>query len=155
MWLGKVYSDRKQHPQAQRAWEKAEEVIKPDSPERAHLLSNLGLSAAYRKDYQQAIDYYERAIAIRRGVGLFWAQLAVAQLRLGRDDEAWENFGRAVARARNEPGVFQLRGQELYQRGRYGQAVADFRVWVTMRPEDPVARHNLEAAEQMLLQSRP
>ena len=155
MWLGKVYNDRRQHSQARSAWEKAKQVVEPNSSEHAHLLNNLGLSAANRKDYEQAVEYYERAVGMRRGVAQFWANLAVAQLRLGRDEEAWQNFDRAAARARGQPGVFQLRGQEYYQRGRYREAVADFRRHVQMRPEDPTALRNLEAAEQMLLQSRP
>ena len=155
MWLGKVYNDRRQHPQARRAWEKAELVVEPNSSEHAHLLNNLGLSAASRKDYEQAVEYYERAVGMRRGVAQFWANLAVAQLRLGRDDEGWQSFDRAASRARAQPGVFQLRGQEYYQRGRYREAVADFRRVVEMRPEDPTALRNLEAAEQMLLHSRP
>ncbi len=182
VWLGKVYNDRLAalraelsvegrppsrriapptrlmallEAQARGAWEKAEEVVEPNSAEHAHLLNNLGLSAANRKDYAQAVKYYERAVGMRRGVPLFWANLAVAQLRLGREEEAWPNFDRAAARARNHPEVFQLRGQEYFQKGRYREAVADFRRQVQMTPEDPVALRNLEAAEQMLLQPPP
>ena len=154
VWLGKVYNDREQHPQARRAWEKAEELVEPNSAEHGHLLNNLGLSAAHRKDYAQAVEYYERALAIRGGASQIRANLAVAQLRLGRDKEAWENFDRAAARGRH-PGIFQLRGAANFERGRYREAVADFSRVVRMTPEDPEARYNLEAAEQMLLQSRP
>ena len=155
MWLGKVYNDRNQHAQARRAWERAEDLVAQNSAEHAHLVNNLGLSAAHSKDYQQAVEYYERAIAMRRGVALFWAHLAVAQRRLGRDEEAWKNFDRAASRPRADPRVFQLRGQEYFQEGRYLEAAADFQVLVQMMPEDPVARRNLEAAEQMLLRSSP
>jgi tetratricopeptide (TPR) repeat protein len=114
----------------------------------------LGLGYANLGDRARAIEYYEKAVAIRPMVAQFWANLAVAQLRVGREEEGWKNFERAVktaVRRRDlQPGVFRLRGQEYYQRGRYAEAKHDFERVLTLTPEDAVARRNLRAAEAML-----
>ncbi len=153
-WLGKVYNDTGLHAQAVQAWQQGEKYVKPDSSEQAHLFNNLGLGYANLGDRARAIEYYEKAVAIRPMVAQFWANLAVAQLRVGREEEGWKSFERAVEtsiRRRDlQPGVFRLRGQEYYQRGRYAEAKQDFERVLTLTPEDAVARRNLRAAEAML-----
>ncbi|MDA1316369.1 MAG: tetratricopeptide repeat protein [Acidobacteria bacterium] len=153
-WLGKVYNDAGLYAQAVQAWEEGEKYVEEGSPAQAHLLNNLGLGYANLGDRERAIQYYEKAVAILPGVAQFWANLAVAQLRDGRDEEGWESFERAVQTAIRrrdlQPGVFRLRGQEYYQRGRYAEAKQDFEMVVRMTPENADAIRNLRAVEAML-----
>ena len=154
IWLGKVYNDTDMHTQAINAWVEAAKHVEEDSGEHAHLLNNLGLAFANLGDRERAIEYYNQALDMRPRMGMFWANLAIAQLRLDREDEGWESFERAAQYGGNIPGVFRLRGQEHYQRGRYREAVEDFARALSLMPEDPVLRRNLQAARQMLRRSR-
>ena len=123
--------------------------------DHAYLLSNLGLAHARLKDYRRAVDYYQRAIKITRRVPEFWAQMAVAQLRLGLKKESFESFREAFKTRRRSPEIYLLRGQEYFLLGDYRRAALDFAQAVEMRPEDESARRNLEAAERMLRSSNP
>ena len=149
IWLGKVYNDTNLHTQAINAWVEGAKHVKKRSGEHAHLLNNLGLAFANLGDRERAIEYYNQALDMRPGASQFRANLAIAQLRLGREEEGWKSFERAAHFARRRPGVFRLRGQEYYQRGRYQEAIADFERVLRFTPEDPVLIHNLEAAREM------
>jgi tetratricopeptide (TPR) repeat protein len=148
-WLGKVYNDSGQHRKAIEAWERAEKLVKHGTHDHAIILSNLGLAYASINDRAQATEYYRRALEIRPKYPMFWANLAVNQMRMDRAAEAWASFENAVRFGRRRPEVYRLRGQELFQVGRYEEAAADFRRALEIRPEDEVARKNLAAAEAM------
>ncbi len=150
VWLGRVYHERKAYPQALAAWERAEPLVEPNSSAQASLLSNLGLASANLGDHRRAVEYYRRAVEIEPESPLYWGHLAVAQLRLGRDEEGWKSFEQAFKFHKGEPELLRLRGQEYYLKGRYAEAAADFRRVLALRPEDAVARNNLKAAEERL-----
>jgi hypothetical protein len=149
-WLGRVYNDRKAFVQASQAWEKAEQLIEPESRQQADLLSNLGLAHANLGDHQTALSYYERAVEIAPEEPMFWGHLAVAHLRLGERKAGWAAFEEAFRHHRGEPELLRLRGQEYYQESRYLEAAEDLRRVLLLRPEDNVARRNLQAAEEMM-----
>ena len=149
IWLGKVYNDTNLHTQAINAWVEAAKHVEKGSGEHAHLLNNLGLAFANLGDRERAIEYYNQALDMRPGESQFRANLAIAQLRLGREEEGWKSFEQAAQFARRRPGVFRLRGQEYYQRGHYQEAIADFEQALRLIPEDPVLMRNLEAAREM------
>lgn len=147
-WLGRVYDQRGLLDQAEAAWVQAEQLAEPDSAEQASLLGNLGLAAARRKSYQEAIDFYERSLLIRQNQPVVRAQQAVALMRLGRTDEAWASFDEAH---QNQPVPFEVRvlyAQELYLAGRYAEAVAEYEIASRLFPESADTRNNLEAARQ-------
>ena len=149
-WLGKTYNDTGMHTQAVQAWHEAEKYVDVGSRQQAHLMNNLGLAYANVGDRERALTYYRKAVEMGPRVAQFWANLAVAQLRVGREAEGWQSFERAARRGGTEPGVFLLRGQEYYQRERYLEAKQDFERVVAMTPEDPNAIRKLRAAEAML-----
>lgn len=148
-WVGRIYSQRGERLKAQQAWERAEQVVEQGTEEHAFLLGNLGLAAAQAKDYDQAIRYYQRAVEMFEAAPQIWAQMAVAQMRAGKSEEGWKSFERAmVYRGRLGPEVYKLRGQELYQAGRYAEAAQDFQAALEYVPDDEEARHNYEVARR-------
>ena len=153
--LGRVYDERGEYATAAGYWRQAEKLVPAGSKDHAYLLGNLGLAHARLKDYRRAVDYYERAIKIAPRVPQFWAQLGVAQLRLGRKEEGFESFRNAFKRRRRSPEIYLLRGQEYFLLGDYQRAASDFARAVNLRPEDQRARRNLRAAEEMLRGSNP
>lgn len=149
-WLGLELNSRGRVPEAIEAWKRAEQLAIDDTSDRAHLLSNLGLAYANLKRYDKALDYYRQAVALSPDVAQFHASAGVALMRLGRDEEAWQAFEAGFKANRFVPELYRLRGQELYQKGRYIEAERDFRTAVDIRPEDTAARENLAAAQEML-----
>lgn len=148
-WLGRMHFNRGRLDAAVRAWERAAETFPRDADELPYVLSNLGLAAATAKQYDRAIDYYRQAIALKDNEGMFWGQLAVAQMRTGRSEQGWQSFEKAFeAQYADPPALFALRGQELYQAGRYQEAAEDFERVLRANPDDPEAARNLQAARR-------
>lgn len=146
-WLGRVYDGRGQQDQAEQAWIRAEQVVRQGSMEHATLLGNLGLAAARKQNYQQAVDYYQKALEIRAYRPTVRAQLAVALMRLGRTEEGWEQFDRAFGNTTGSYEVLMLHAQELYLAGRYAESAHDYRMALQLLPESEEAQRNLQAAE--------
>jgi tetratricopeptide (TPR) repeat protein len=152
-WLGKIYIERGAYAQALQVLERAEKAVEPGSRQHAYLLNNVGLAHANLKEYEKAVAAYRRAIEYYRREPRFHAHLAVALMRLGRRDEAWKAFDAAFARTKAPPPeLYRLRGQEYFQEGRYAESASDFERAVFLQPDDPVARKNLAAAEEMMRQ---
>jgi len=147
-WLGRVYDGRGQQQQAEEAWTRAEQVVRQGSIEHATLLGNLGLAAARKENYQQAVEYYERSLEMRAYRPTVRAQLAVALMRLGRTEEGWEEFERAFGKTTGSYEVLMLRAQEYYLAGHYAEAAQDYRMALRLLPESDEARRNLEVAER-------
>lgn len=146
-WLGRVYDGRGQQEQAEQAWIRAEQVVRPGSLEHATLLGNLGLAAARKENYQQAVDYYQQSLEIRAYRPTVRAQLAVALMRLGRTEEGWESFERAFGNTTGSYEVLMLYAQELYLAGRYAESAQSYRMALQLLPESEEAQSNLKAAE--------
>jgi tetratricopeptide (TPR) repeat protein len=144
-WLGRIYDGRGQQQQAEAAWIRAEQVVEPGTMEEATLLGNLGLAAARKKNYQQAVDYYEKALEIRSYRPTVRAQLAVALMRLGRTEEGWREFAKAFGDTAGSYEALMLRAQEFYLAGRYAEAAQDYRMALQLLPESDEAQGNLEA----------
>ena len=148
-WLGRAYYQIGNLPQAQLAWNRAEQLVKPGSEQEAFLLGNLGLLEAKAKRWEQAIGYYKRAIELKPHETTMYAQMAVAQIRAGRSDEGWETFDTGVkAWAYVSPQFHILRGQEYFQIGEYEKAARDFEQALAYQPDDPDTRKNLEIARR-------
>jgi tetratricopeptide (TPR) repeat protein len=147
-WLGKTQYERRLVSQAQISWQQAAKVANPKSREYQGILTNLGLSFAKQKDYKQAVVYYKQALEARRPSPVVWAQLAVAQMRLGLADEGWQSFEQASKYGEGLPEVRRLRAQEYYLVGRCADAYDDFLGASLQRPEDDSLRGNLELARK-------
>ncbi len=148
VWLGKTQLEKGDVVGAQHSWQRAAAVVDPETSEYAGILTNLGLSFAKQKDYQRAVDYYKQALAARPASPVGWAQLAVAQMRLGRTDEGWQSFEQAAKYGRGQPEVRRLRAQEYYLAGRCSDAYNDFLGASLQRPEDASILANLELARK-------
>ncbi len=112
-WLGKLYDERGMTDRAIGYWTRAEKLVEPGTEKHGYLLVNLGVAAAKTRNYAQAVDHYQAALKTipRQRQSVVWANLAVAQLRLGRR-AGWSSFRRA-RRLSGNPEVNLLYGQEL------------------------------------------
>ena len=153
-WLGRIYFDGGRLAEAQRFWTQAEKTVKEGSDQHAYLLGNLGLVAARTKNYQQAVQHYEKALAFKVGESRLWAQLAVAQIRMGREEEGWKSFEKAEDAWFQGPETYVLRGQEYYQIGEYDKAVTDFEKALSYRPDDPELQEKLDVVRRAASRGR-
>ena len=149
-WLGKLYDERGKLDLAMDYWSRAEKLAEPGTEKHAYLLVNLGVGAAKTKNYAQAVEYYQTALKTipNKQQPVVWANLAVAQLRLGRNQAGWKSFDNARRGRAGGAEVNLLYGQELYQHGRYQAAVEAFEAALGARPEDATARRNLAIARR-------
>jgi len=148
-WLGRAHYQQGNQAQAQSAWNRAVELVEPDSEQEAFLYSNLGLMEARNKRWERAIEYYSRAIATIQYEPTLYAQLAVAQIRAGREEEGWKSFETGAQWERRLNAQFYiLRGQEYFQIGEYEKAARDFESALAFQPDDLETQKNLEIARR-------
>ena len=148
-WLGRAQFQAGNQAEAQSAWSRAAELVEPDSEQEAFLYSNLGLLEARNKRWDRAIDYYSRAIATIQYEPTLYAQLAVAQIRAGREEEGWKSFeAGAQWKRRLNAQYFSLRGQEYFQIGQYEKAAEDFENALRFQPDDLEVQNNLRVARR-------
>ena len=148
-WLGRAHFSVGNVQQAQIAWSRAAEVVEKGSEQEAFLMANLGLLEARAKRWDQAIEYYQRALELQPNETTLYAQLAVAQIRAGRNDEGWATFDKGEkAWTFVSPQYRILRGQEYFQIGEYKKAVEDFQQALLFQPDDAETRRNLEIAKR-------
>jgi tetratricopeptide (TPR) repeat protein len=148
-WLGRAQFTVGNVQQAQIAWNRAAELVEKGSEQEAFLMANLGLLEARAKRWDKAIEYYQRAIELQPNETTLYAQLAVAQIRAGRNDEGWATFDKGEkAWAFVSPQYRILRGQEYFQIGEYKKAVEDYQQALLFQPDDAETRRNLEIAKR-------
>jgi protein O-GlcNAc transferase len=111
-------------------------------PRNADAAFLLGVTAYQTGDYASAVELMQQATAVAPREGRFHSGLGVAQMRLGRTDEAEESLRRAVgldddAESRNNLGNFFKDQNRLDEAiGEYTRALAD-------NPQYASARYNL------------
>ena len=148
-WLGRIYFNGGRLAEAEQYWTRALEVVSPGSREEAFLFANVGLLEAKQKRWERAVEYYRRALERLPNEATFWAQLGVAQMRLGRTEEGWKSFEEGAKFVRRiGPEYFLLRGQERYQAGLYQEAAEDFQMVLEFSPENATAAKNLAIAQR-------
>jgi tetratricopeptide (TPR) repeat protein len=89
--LGVAYDRKGMHDRAKDAYSRA---IKND-PEDAQTLNNLGFSLYQNGNYRAAVDKLKRAVRLAPTDQRILNNLALAQIRLGKTDDAYKNFARA------------------------------------------------------------
>jgi tetratricopeptide (TPR) repeat protein len=147
-WLGREYSERQRFEEATQAYQRAADLVRPRSRDRAEVLSSLGSTYANRRMYAEAIQVYEEALQMEPAHSRLWTNLAIAKIRLNRP-EGWEHFERAIVL---DPVAWEphlARGNLLYQMGRYDDAIQDYERVLDLLPNHPDALHNLKAARAM------
>lgn len=125
------------------------QIIAAD-PANAEALHLLGVVCLQSGQPRQAIDWIERAIALKPGAASFHTNLGEANRLLGQLDRAEAGFRLAL---RLEPGNADAAynfGLLLMQQGRPADAAELFRHAVQHRPNFPLAHNNLGNACRIL-----
>ena len=116
-------------------------------PERAFELQARGLAALENEQPVEAEAVYRELAAVAPADGLPWANLAVAQLRQQKTDEALASIGEALARVETGTegagAVHAVHGAILDWVGRPEEALAAYRAAAAAAPDDPETLYSL------------
>ncbi|MBI3696841.1 MAG: tetratricopeptide repeat protein [Acidobacteria bacterium] len=151
-WLGLEYSRRKMFVEASRAYQRAAELVPPNTKEQAEVLSSLGATFNGRGMYKEAVVYYMAALKITPENPTLLTNLAMAEIRL-QDPEGWRHFQKAIDLNALAWEPHFARGTVYYQRGQYDEAIRDFERVLALVPDHADAQYNLQAARAMKAKS--
>jgi tetratricopeptide (TPR) repeat protein len=155
VWLGEMYVDQGRPEQAEPLFTRA----LSRQPRLLAARFGLGRAALAKRDYVQAVEHLEAALALDRRASVIHYPLAMAYRRLGKLDLA-----EAHARQRGEVEIgppdplmqevvealqsvvtYENRGDRAFARGEYAAAAADFRKGLELAPDKLSVRHKLAA----------
>lgn len=112
------------------------------NPESWMPLNNMGLEMARQGRHEEAVGYYERAVAVRPDDALANYNLGTALMEAGRVEESLASFEESF---RIEPRRVEARlnkGAALLKLDRPADAAAEFEAALPSLPEDPLLRVN-------------
>jgi tetratricopeptide (TPR) repeat protein len=99
---------------------------------------------------EDALDWFERALAIDDSIGPAWSNRANVLADLQRWDEAEYSYRRAVEYSPADVVTRFNFGTFPIDRGRYEDASSELRNAIRLDPEFESAKRNLEIVERML-----
>ena len=113
--------------------------------------NNLGGVYFSLEDYDQAIQYYNRAIALNSKVeknqrGEAYKGLGDCYLKKGNIERAIKNYSKEVRINSENKNAYIHRGNLYYQQGAVDLAIADFQKVLSLDSDNKIAKNNLKVA---------
>lgn len=133
--LGVAYDRKGMHDRAKDAYDRA---IKND-PQDAQTLNNLGFSLYQNGNYRAAVDKLKRAARLAPTDQRILNNLALAQIRLGKSDDAYKNFARAGGEVTGRLNTAAM----LERLGRNEEAIKHYEAARRAQPNSQVALRRL------------
>ena len=131
--------DREQWQAAKADLEQAASI----EPRRWDIHFNLGVILAKQQQYQQAIERYRQAIALKSDYDWSYNKLGEAFLNSGRTSDAVQAFIQAVTLNQNNPLFYYNLGEALVQKDAVERGVICFRQAVQLNPQDYKLQYQL------------
>lgn len=121
--------------------------VDPPSPTQTpEQLERQGDELRATKAYLDAIDYYQAALAKKRGSAAVYNKIGISHLLLQHFKEAQKNFDRATKLDRNFPDAYNNLGVVSYLTKKYGKAIRYYEKAIALRPDSASYFGNLGAA---------
>lgn len=133
--LGLAYDRKGMHDRAKDSYDRA---VKTD-PEDAQTLNNLGFSLYQNGNYRAAVDKLKRAAKLAPSDERILNNLALAQMRLGKTDDAYKNFARAGGELTGRLNTAAM----LERLGRDEEAIKQYEAARRVQPNSVVALRRL------------
>ena len=115
----------------------------PEHPDALHLL---GVIAQQVGQYDVAIRYINRAIAVNAQAAEFHNNIGEAYRAMGKLEEAVTHYRQAVALKPTYTGAYSNLGNALREQGKLKEAVTQYRQALALQPTYAEAHNNLGAA---------
>ena len=133
--LGLAYDRKGMHDRAKDAYDRAVKA----NPEDAQTLNNLGFSLYQNGNYRAAVDKLKRAAKLAPTDQRILNNLALAQVRLGKTDDAYKNFARAGGEVTGRLNTAAM----LERLGRDEEAIKQYEAARRAQPNSVVALRRL------------
>ena len=137
--LGNVLQYQKRSEEAVTCYERAIAL----QPDLADAYNNLGNALQQQKRHDEAVVFYEKAIALRPDMADAYFNLGKALEALDQMQQALTAYRRAVMLRPFHFDSYRRLGATLYGFGRIDDAADVYRTWLSLEPDNPVARHLL------------
>ena len=114
----------------------------PDPNASAQLLEEQGDVLRARKQYLDALDFYNAAIA-KQPTALLWNKQGMAYLLMQRIPEASKCFDHAIKLDKKAPEGYNNRGYIEQRKENYNKAIKYYHKAIALRPNDAVFHYNM------------
>lgn len=109
--------------------------VDPDNPSNALLWSNLGMVYNYLDQDSLALEAYNNALEIAPSMTTVLSNRGILNLKLGRDADAWRDFGNVIARDSLNSDARYYHGLISLYSGQLQNAKKDFEVLEAVDPD--------------------
>ncbi|MTJ15857.1 tetratricopeptide repeat protein [Dolichospermum sp. UHCC 0299] len=113
-----------------------------DDEQKAKLFFGLGNLQGVRKDYEEAISSYDKAVEIKPDYYEAWYNRGISLGNLGRYEEAISSYDKAVEFKPDYHQAWNNRGISLGNLGRYEEAISSYDKAVEFKPDYHQAWNN-------------
>ena len=128
--LGKVYWDRGETRRAEQEWLEALRL----GPANVATLNNLGVLRTRQKRYAEAIEFLQKAMAIKPTYAVAYISLGITYAEMGEREQAEAAYRRAIALAPLSSEAHSRLGKLLFDAGRLPEAEEQFLRGVEIEP---------------------
>jgi tetratricopeptide (TPR) repeat protein len=144
-----TYAAMNQLDRAIEFYEKALRAGPQHNVEAANIHNNLGVAYAQKGDAERAMGHFLQAVAINPQFAQAHNNLGLALSNAGRQDQAINAFRRAITLKPDFVDAYVNLGIAYGRQGSIDKAIEQFQAALALAPDNPVARQNLEKAQQM------
>jgi len=100
-----------------------------------------------RGSYEDALPHLNKALELSgktdsMTINRVYVSLGAAYQKLGRSQQAMDQYSKALSINRHNPNVFLYRGNLYYKRENYSQALEDFKKVLELDPNNHLAQYN-------------
>ena len=113
------------------------------SPNESDLYNQMGYALQLEGKFDEATEYYRKAIQLRPNSTDAYSNLAVTLRVQGKLDEAIETYRQALAFEPNDAALHYNLANALRQKGEPNEAIAQYREVIKLKPRSPDAYNNL------------
>ena len=106
------------------------------APNSAPIFYQLGTTLAGMEDARAALRAFEKVVALDPTFSDGWVQMIELYKRLGQQDAAERTLAQGLVHCPRSPALHLERGRRLAAAGRVDQAMAEFRLTLSLRPEE-------------------
>lgn len=111
------------------------------APGNPHAWNNLGNILSMQDKAAEAKEAYRRVTLLAPGMADAWYNLGICLRDEGAFEAAAQHFRTAIERQPNFLRGYETLGRLLYRLGRFEEAAEVYGRWLTLEPDNPVARH--------------
>jgi protein O-mannosyl-transferase len=112
--------------------------------------NNLGLALAEKKQYEEAMQCYQKAFELKPDFVYAYNNLGLLLTKQGRYPEAIKYFQTAIHYSSSYAEAYVNLGVALVLQGKIEDAIRSFQKASALNPYNPEAKYNLERANQIL-----